>query len=150
MESLKVTDLKALSKTLELRGYSRLRKSDLIKLIMDHLNSRPKLIPRPRSPKPTRPPLPPPTRPMLPPWQPRPPPIPLGSKAAPCQPPRPSNLRPYRLKDKGSKIGDVQPPTEEAHRPAREYNPKKLKRMKRDLVELKKKIRRSRKRSMTT
>ena len=73
MERLKVTELKALSKSLGLRGYSRLNKADLVKLIMDHMNSRPRPVPWPpqpndppkdvikrRPPKPTRPPPPPP------------------------------------------------------------------------------------------
>ena len=46
MERLKVTELKALSKSLGLRGYSRLNKDDLVKLIMDHLISRPRPVPR--------------------------------------------------------------------------------------------------------
>ena len=45
MERLKVVDLKALFKSLGLRGYSRLRKADLVKLIMGHLSSRPRPIP---------------------------------------------------------------------------------------------------------
>ena len=80
MERLKVVDLKALSKSLGLRGYSRLRKAELVKLIMDHLSSRPRPIPRPhqvikppegiirrRPPKPTRPLPPPPPRHIPPP-----------------------------------------------------------------------------------
>ena len=48
MERLKVVDLTSLSKSLGLRGYSRLRKAELVKLIMDYLSSRPRPIPRPR------------------------------------------------------------------------------------------------------
>ena len=47
MERLKVKELKALSKSLGLRGYSRLNKADLGKLIMDHLASGPRRVPRP-------------------------------------------------------------------------------------------------------
>ena len=47
MERLKVVEFKALLKSLGLRGYSRLRKVELVKLIMDHLSSRPRPIPRP-------------------------------------------------------------------------------------------------------
>ena len=47
MERLKVADLKALSKSLGLRGYSRLRKAELVKLIMDRLSSRPRPRPQP-------------------------------------------------------------------------------------------------------
>ena len=39
MERLKVVDLKALSKSLGIRAYLRLRKAELVKLIMDHLSS---------------------------------------------------------------------------------------------------------------
>ena len=77
MERLKFKELKALSKSLGLKGYSKLNKSDLAKLVMDHLNSRPKPTPHPRHtplprptpsphprpPKATRPPPPPPARP---------------------------------------------------------------------------------------
>ena len=51
MERLKVTELKALSKSLGLKGYLRLNKADLVRLIMDHLNSRPGPVPRPRQSK---------------------------------------------------------------------------------------------------
>ena len=62
-----VKQVRALSKSLGLRGYSKLRKADLVKFIEDHLNSRPRTLPRPpeivrvRPPKPTRPPTPPPS-----------------------------------------------------------------------------------------
>ena len=68
-----VKQLRALLKSLGLRGYSRLRKADLVKFIKDHFNSRPRPVPRPRQPndppkdvikwrppRPTRPPPPPP------------------------------------------------------------------------------------------
>ena len=48
MERSRVKELKALSKSLGLGGYSRLNKADLVKLIMDHLTSRPRPVPRPR------------------------------------------------------------------------------------------------------
>ena len=106
---------------------------------MDHLNSRLKPIPRPRNaipnkpsehPKPTRPP-------PLP--LPRPPPPPPRSwvmlpKFEPCQ-----------LKNKGSMIEDVQPPNRVEEPPKVTYDLRKLKRMKKDLVELNRKIRHSRK-----
>ena len=45
MERLKVVELRALWKSLGLRSYSRLRKAELVKLIMDDLSSRPRSIP---------------------------------------------------------------------------------------------------------
>ena len=135
MERLKVVDLKALSKSLGLRGYSRLRKAELVKLIMDHLSSRPRLIPRPhqvikplegiirhRPPKPTRPPPPAPPRPI-------PPPV----------------FQRYQPREKGSKVSDVQQPEGMDEPPKVKYDPKKLKHMKQNLAELNKKIRRSKK-----
>ena len=62
VERQMVKELRALSKSLGLRGYSRLRKADLVKFIKDHLNSRPRPLPRPqdivrvRPPRPARPP----------------------------------------------------------------------------------------------
>ena len=47
MERLKVKELKALSKSLGLSGYSKLNKSDLVKLVMGHLNSKPRPTPLP-------------------------------------------------------------------------------------------------------
>ena len=112
MERLKVKELRALSKSLGLKGYSKLHKSDLVKLVMDHLNSRPKPVPKPRPPKPPiqqRPPIPP-----------RPPPRPQ------------MDFKPYQLKD-----------TNKSKPPPRDivFDPKKLKRMKKDSAELNRKIR---------
>ena len=123
MERLKVVELKALSKSLGLRGYSRLRKAELVKLIVDHLSSRPRPIPRPhqvikplegiirrRPPKPTRPPSPPPPRPI--------------------PPPRPPAFQRYQFREKGSKVGDVQQPEGMEEPPKVKYHSKKLKHMK--------------------
>ena len=137
MERLKVKELKALSKSL---GYSRLNKSDLVKLIVDDLNSRPRLFPQPcpppprpapspRPPMPMRPPPPPPPRPMPPRLMPPPRPIP---------PPRPPDFHQYQLRDRN--------PEHTSSELTRTFDPKKLKRMKKDLVELNRKIRHSRKR----
>ena len=123
MERLKVVELKALWKSLGLRGYSRLRKVELVKLIMDHLSSRARPIPRPRQvikplesiirhrpTKPTRPPLPPPPRPI--------------------PPPRPPVFQRYQLREKGSKVGDVQQLEGMEKPPKVKYDPKKVKCMK--------------------
>ena len=75
MKRQMVKQLRALSISLGLRGYSRLRKADLVKFIEDHFNSRPRLVPRPRQPndppkdvikwRPPRPARPPPPPPQL-------------------------------------------------------------------------------------
>ena len=137
MERLKVVELKALSKSLDLRGYSKLRKAELVKLIMDHLNSGPRPVLRPRQvikppkgiirrrpPKPTRPPPSPPR---------------------PIPPPRPPVFQRYQLREKGHTVGDVQQPEGMDEPPEVKYDPKKLKCMKKDLAEINKKIRRSKK-----
>ena len=80
---------------------------------------------RRRPPKPTR----------------RPPP----SLPRPIPPPRPPVFQRYQLREKGSKVGDVQQPEGIEDPPKVKYDPKKLKCMKRDLGELNKKIRRSKK-----
>ena len=122
MERLKVVDLKALSKSLSLKGYSRLRRAKLVRLIMDHLSSRPRPRPlqvmkplegiiRRRPPKPTRSPPAPPPRPI--------------------PPPKPPHIvQRYQLKNKGSVVGDVQQPEGMDQSPKVKYDPKKLKHMK--------------------
>ena len=52
MNNMKVSDLKALAKERGLRGYSRLRKAELITFLQNNLQ------PRTRPPRPTRPPPP--------------------------------------------------------------------------------------------
>ena len=47
---MKVTDLRSLARQLGMRGYSRLRKDDLIDLIEDNISSRPPPRPAPRPP----------------------------------------------------------------------------------------------------
>ena len=155
MERLKVKELKAISKSLGLRGYSRMNKADLVKLIMDHLNSRPRPVPRPRQSKD----LPPevivkrrPPKPMR-----SPPPLPNPIPPPPHQDnhaenhtnrfhhPDPHNPN-TNLGEKGSVIGDVQETDGMEESREMKYDPKKLKRMKRDLAELNKKIRRLSKR----
>ena len=121
MERLKVKEFKTLSKSLGLKGCYKLNKPELVKLVSDELKYRwpickPPPGPPARPPKPTRPP--------------------------PSPPPK---FKPYQLKDKGSTIGDVQPPKNERKSKSTTFDPKKLKRMKRDLAELNKKIRQSRK-----
>ena len=116
MERLNLKTLRSITKRLELRGYSKLRKSQLIDFIIAGLDSRrspPPPPPRKRPPKSTR--LPPP-----------PPPSPL-----------PRKFKPYQLK---AKRDVIEPPNEE-----QSIDPKKLKQMKKKLDELNRKIRHSRK-----
>ena len=113
---MRVAELKALSRELGLRGYSRLRKAELIALLQN--NPPPPPPPRKRPPKPTRPAL----------RRPPPPPPP---------PPPPQRFKPYHLK---AKRDVIEPPIEE-----QPTDPKKLKRMKKKLDELNRKIRHSRK-----
>ena len=119
MERLNLKTLRSIAKRLELRGYSKLRKSQLIDFIVTGLDSRrspPPPPPRKRPPKPTRAPPPPPARPPPPPLQ---------------------TFKPYQLK---AKRDVIEPPIEE-----QSIDPKKLKQMKRKLDELNRKIRHSRK-----
>ena len=119
MERLKVVELKALCKGLGLRGYSRLRKVELIRSIMDHLSSRPRPIPRARRvrpPKPTRPPPPPPPRPVPPP-RPPPKPKPIPRPKPPCI------VQRYQLRNKESVVGDVQQPEGMDESPKVKYDP---------------------------
>ena len=55
---MKVVNLKALAKEQGLRGYSKLKKAELITFLQNNLQPTP--APRTRPPKPTRPPPPPP------------------------------------------------------------------------------------------
>ena len=60
MNEMKVTDLRSLARQLGMRGYSRLRKDDLMDFIKDNLSSRPPPRPAPRppprpTPRPTQP-----------------------------------------------------------------------------------------------
>ena len=56
--NMKVIDLKALSKECGLRGYSKLKKAELITFLQNNLQPTP--APCTRPPRPTRPPPPPP------------------------------------------------------------------------------------------
>ena len=148
---MRVTELKALMRECELRGYSWLRKAELIAFLQNNLlHARP---PRPnRSPQPARPNRPPPP----------PPPqvIAVQAQLVRFRPDRPrqpelmrrlatpqSEFKPYRLKPKRREesflepLAPVEPP---AQNPP---NPKKLKKMKKKLDELNRKIRHSRKKN---
>ena len=158
---MRVVELKALARERGLRGYSRLRKAELIALLRDNLQPLRAPAPRTRPPRPTRGPRPPAL------WKAPAPPPPQAQRAPqaeapsvrfrpdrPRQPeltlpaPRPplkrdTKFKPYQLKPKrGTNVVPtiVKPPTELLP------GPKKLKRMKKKLDELNRKIRHSKKR----
>ena len=160
---MRVAELKALMREHGLRGYSRLRKAELIELLRNNQPlARPPPIPalrqipdlRPpctRPPRPTRTPPPPSSLVRFRPDRPRQPellrkleeknPQPLQQPLlAGCSMP---TLEPYQLKPKRGKETFIEPPVEWAESPT--TNPKKLKRMKKKLDELNRKIRHSRK-----
>ena len=106
---MKVVDLKALAKERGLRGYSRLKKAELITFLQNNLGptpaprTRPTSAPRTKPPKPTR--LPP-SPPQMSTWEPiddrlKPTPNSVRFKPdTPRQPPNSQNSRPYQLKPK--------------------------------------------------
>ena len=121
--------LRSIAKRLELQGYSKLRKSQLIDFIVAGLEYR------------QSPPLPPPPSPPPPPPSPPTPPSPRKRPLKPTRPPPPppprplQKFKPYQLK---AKRDVIEPPIE-----GRSIDPKKLKRMKKKLDELNRKIRHS-------
>ena len=152
---MRVVDLKALAKEQGLRGYSRLKKAELIAFIRNNLQmcTKPPPIPAPRPPPRPIPALRPPLRPLPAPRPPprlipapRPPPKPIPAPRPPPRPipaPRPlvgpkqPELRPYQLKPKRGKL--IEPPMEQRA----PTNPKQIKCMKKKLDELNSKIRHS-------
>ena len=154
-ENMRVAELNALTRECGLRGYSRLRKAELIQLLQDnqpHIRPPPipasRQIPDPRPP-PTRPPrptrAPPPPLPSVRfrPDRPRQSELLRKLEERNPQPPQPPTLKPYQLKPKRGKETFIEPPAERAESPT--TNPKKLKHMKKKLDELNRKIRHSRK-----
>ena len=145
---MKVIDLKVHVKERGLRGYSRLKKAELITFLQNNLRPSPalRLIPAPRPPpKPTPRPIPAPkSAPRLIP-APRPSPKPAPRLIpAPRPPPRliPA-LKPYQLKPKRGKETFVEPPMEQE--PSSTASLKQIKFMKKKLGKLNKKIRHSKK-----
>ena len=119
-ENMKIVDLKALAKEHGLRGYSKLRKAQLIASLREQSTRppEPRPMPPPRPIPAPRPPTPPAPRPR-PPRPTRPPPPP------PVRPRQPE-LRPYQLKPKRGKV--IEPPMKQEPTPT--SNPKQIKCMK--------------------
>ena len=150
---MRVVDLKALAKEHGLRGYSRLKKAELIAFIQNNLQprTRPPPIPAPRPspalktrpPRPTRPPPPPPSVRFRP-DRPRQPELLRQLEGRNPQPVRPTTFKLYQLKPKRGKETFIEPPVEQPP-----SNQKQIKRMKKKLGKLNKKIRHSKK-SITT
>ena len=151
MQRMKVVDLKALAKERRLRGYSKLKKAELIAFLQNNLQPTP--APRTRPPKPTRPPPPPPQMST---WEllddkprqapplvrfrpdrPRQPELLRHSQPPDSHNPRPM-LKPYQLKPKRGKETFKEPPVEQPP-----PNQKQIKCMKKKLGKLNKKIRHS-------
>ena len=148
---MRVVDLKALAKEHGFRGYSRLKKAELIAFLRDNLqlSTRPPPIPAPRlipAPRHTPRPLPPP-RPIP---APRPPSAPLTRPPRPTRPPpappirpRQQELKSYQLKPKRGKETFMEPPMKQESTSTSTI--KQIKHMKKKLGKLNKKIRHSKK-----
>ena len=134
MERMKVIDLKTLAKERGLRGYSKLKKAELITFLQNNLQLRTRPT-RTKPPKPTRAPSPPPT------WEPIDDRLkPTPPSVRPRQPSDSQNLEPYQLKPKR---GFIEPPMKQE--PPLASNQKQIKHMKKKLGKLNKKVRHSKK-----
>ena len=164
---MRVVDLKALSRERGLRGYSRLRKAELIALLQNNPPPPPPPAPCTRPPKPTWPPPPPPPQARralkaeaqlvrFRPDRPRQPELMRQLEERNPEPLKPSTLlaspvagrsgprtssptcKPYQLKPKRGKETFMEPPMEQKELPPPDA--KKLKLMKKKLNELNRKI----------
>ena len=159
---MRIAELKALERERGLRGYSRLRKAELIALLWKQSVRVPEPQPMPppfpasctRPPRPRRDPPPPPTSVRFRPDRPRQPELIRQLEERNPQPPKPSPPlagpipKLYWLKPKRGKETFMEPPMEQPPSGAKcptSGDPKKLKRMKKRLDELNRKIRHSRK-----
>ena len=123
MKRLNLKTLRSIAKRLELRGYSKLRKSQLIDFIVAELDCKRLTPPPPPSARPPPPRKRPPKPTRVPP--PRPPP----------PPPPPPKFKPYQLKAKRDSETFIE------ERSNTSIDPNKLKWMKKKLDELNRKIR---------
>ena len=110
--NMKIVDLKALAKEHGLRGYSKLKKAELITFLQNNLPA-PRPIPAPR----TRPPTPPPTLVRVRPDRPRQTELLRQLEERnpqPLQPPKPvPTLKPFQVKSKRGKETFIEPPMEQ-------------------------------------
>ena len=147
---MKIVELKALAKERGLRGYSMLKKDELIAFLQNNLRPHtrpPRPTPPPPAwepindrPRPTPKPRPIPALKPIPAPRPRPAPKP---RLIPTPRPIPPPPRPYQLKLKRGKETFIEPPMEQ--KPPPTSNLKQIKRMKKKLGKLNKKIRHSKK-----
>ena len=133
---MKVIDIKALTKEHGLRGYSKLKKAELITFLQNNFQPIPAPHTRPpalrtRPPRSIRPPPPPPHMST---WE------SIDDRPIPAPRPIPT-LRPYQLKPKRGKDTFIEPPIK--HKELPPSSPKQIKRMKKKLGKLNKKIRHS-------
>ena len=165
---MRVAELKALMRDRGLRGYSQLRKAELIAFLWEQSVRVPEAWPMPhpspapctRPPRPTRPPPLPLPSVRFRPDKPRQPELLRKLEERNPQPPKPSTLlalliagcseyqsvptfKPYQLKSKRGKETVMEPPMEQKELPL--PDPKKLKWMKKMLDEFNRKIKHSRK-----
>ena len=136
---MRVVDLKALAKERRLRGYSKLKKADLIAFLQDNLQPTSTRI---RPPRPTRPPPPPPSVRFRP-DRPRQPELlrQLNERSRQPELQPPDSLKPFQLRPKRGKKTFIEPPVEQPP------SQKQIKRMKKKLGKLNKKIRHSEKKN---
>ena len=116
-----VVDLKALPKEHGLRGYSKLRKAELINFLHNNLQPTPTLQHHPQHPTRSAP------------WHPPPPAL---------WHPQSGRFRPYQLRHKRGNETFIEPPVEQIEVPS-SSNPEQIKCMKKKLSKLNKKIRHS-------
>ena len=96
INDLKLNEFRSFAKEQGLRGYSKLRKAELITLIQNNVHP-----PCTRPPKPTRP-------------RPPPPPPALHTRPPPPVRPRQPEFKPYHLKPKRGKETFIEPPVEQS------------------------------------
>ena len=113
---MKIVDLKALAKEQVLRGYSKLRKAELITFLQNNLQlstSTPRPDTRTRPPRPTRPPPSPPQSIRFRPDRPRQPELLRQLEERPV---KSTTFKPYQLKPKRGQKTSIEPPVEQPNK----------------------------------